>query len=534
MLKRTGPLRECLHGRLGKSGVVLSLVSCVLLFSADAAPRVDPAQLQLWWNFVAAIDAQYGNDEPEKGHGLVVGRFNSSALAGKKSLFIVTANHVVRRQGHPATSITVRLPWRTTQPRAARLTGLYDPVLDVAVLLAQEESDELKLTLNWDAKNPDDLALRLLVVSCPSELKASSKIRLGDVTAGVSAIASDESAGSFAGEDTRGNLIVRGLSVKRGQSGSPLIDTDGAVVAIQTQSEGRERAAIGVPIQRLVKMFEEGGYLDKKLQPISKARGEVQAVAPLEELACKVSEAECESRCGKDCEMTGDNPDARRRCTDCQSRCLESLDLRCRQRLASGPSEEVWSLKWYLVPTCHCVDAGLIAFGHKMTHENLPSLCSEPGLLTPLQTELRGDFRGLPSRLANRFPATKSDFATSVMEQSPGSAWRVYQESIRDASDTRPEWEPEESMPLEARVFAYASTSVGLPVCHRIPALFRRDAARILQLWRDDNEVKIIEVRGGISECEFQVSTVLGQPFNLPFLQVGGRWIFFPTRGEPW
>ena len=78
-------------------------------------------------------------------------------------------------------------------------------------------------------------------------------------------------------------------------------------------------------------------------------------------------------------------------------------------------------MELYFVPPCHCVDVGLSAFGaEQVTPDQVPFRCTELALTGRVQAA------GI-SQLANMFPATQSDFATYVQQQS-GSVWKPYQE----------------------------------------------------------------------------------------------------------
>ena len=191
-----------------------------------------------------------------------------------------------------------------------------------------------------------------------------------------------------------------------------------------------------------------------------------------------------------------------------------------------------------MIPTCRSVDARVAALGPDVDayHSSILLRCSEPALLGAVQTELRGDFRELPSRLAKRFPALESDFATYVTEQAPGTAWICYQYSILHASAT--EAHKGSDMALEAIAINSAMARVtGLPRCERIPVGFWPDAARdVLQRPLSCEKVKISEVRGGIVSCDVPV-TIGIEELKLPLLQLGDKWIFFPSPlwpKNPW
>jgi hypothetical protein len=140
----------------------------------------------------------------------------------------------------------------------------------------------------------------------------------------------------------------------------------------------------------------------------------------------------------------------------------------------------------------------------------------------------------LPARLAKRFPAAQSDFASFVVEHPPGAMWGLYRKSLREALKTASD-KYSDSESLEKRALGSANARiVGLPLCHRIPAIFESDAARVLQRWLDDDSVNIEQVRGGISWCKVQVTGGLEVELNLPLLQLGGKWIFFPNGEEKW
>jgi hypothetical protein len=495
-------------------GVLLSLVSCLSLFIADAALAAEDEPVQLWWNFVVDIDARYSNGHKAQGKGVILGRFNVGLFDLRhKNLLIVTANHVVRSrdgQGQPASSITVRLPWSATQARLALLTGLVDSGRDVAVLsLPLDPSDEP--------------FFRFLVVSCPAELKAGSGVRVGDLTAGALALGGGHNTGSFAGEDDRGNLLVSGLSVIEGQSGSPLINADGAVVAIQTSAEGRTGVAVGVPIERLEKMFPDGDtYLDGRLQPISKADGKARRETYADQRGCAIGKTACVVTC-EHCDLVKPQPCPK--CEDCNKQSSE-----CSQ-VPAAPVDDPWSLEWYLVPTCRCIDSRIAALGQDKTDYGLR--CTELGLMEPLQTELRGDFREIPSRLAKRFPATESDFETYVVEQPRGSAWRLYRKAIEDA-ETEAKRDSDDVSLEKIAISSANSMVLGPPHCHRIPASFRAEAARGLEGWLEENDaVRITEVRGGIAWCGASVRIGIEEE-KLLLLQIGGKWIFFPGDFSTW
>jgi len=490
----------------------LILISCLSPFIADAAP----AEGEFWWNFVVDIDAQHSDGHMESGRGLIVGRFDVWLWEHRpKSLLIVTANHLVRSEGgQPATSITVRLPWSATQPRMALLTGLADSVRDVAVLSMPLEPSEEAL-------------FGVLIVSGRAELNVDGRVRVGDLTAGALALGGGDNTGSFAGEDDRGNLLVSGLSVIKGQSGSPLIDADGAVVAILTSSEGRPGVSVAVSIERLEKMFPDGHtYLDQRLQPISKADGEARREAYADQGSCKLAHTTCAvTACGKECFPAQDSIDIvmSQQCADCQSQsqspdCRKARSPRCLQLLAAS-LDDPWSLRWYLVPTCRCIDSRIVALGRDKTDHYFR--CIEPGLIAPLQTELRGDLRELPSRLVKRFPATQ-----------PVSASRRYREGIEDA-ETEVAMDSES---LETIAFMSAHTMmVGLPHCLRIPASFRAEATRDLRDSLDDDAVRTNEVKDGITWCTVRVGDGLEKEIVVPLLQLDDKWIYFPgARTSTW
>jgi len=145
----------------------------------------------------------------------------------------------------------------------------------------------------------------------------------------------------------------------------------------------------------------------------------------------------------------------------------------------------------------------------------------EPGLIAPLQTELRGDFRELPSRLVKRFPATQ-----------PVSASRRYREGIEDA-ETEVAMDSES---LEKIAFMSAKTMmVGLPHCLRIPASFRAEATRDLRDSPDDDAARTNEVKGGITWCTVPVAAGPEKEIVVPLLQLGDKWIYFPgARTSTW
>jgi trypsin-like peptidase len=494
--------------------VIWGLISCLLLFVVDAVSAEDSSQYQPWWNFVVAIDAQFRDGHTETGKGIIIGRFDGGNRTDEpKSLFVVTANHLVQLLNgqQVATSITVRLPWSATQPRVARLTGLRNPDLDVALLsVPLQYSDRF-----------DEEALRLLVVSCPAALKASGKVRVGDVTAGISSFGG-KSTGSVIGEDGHGKLLVDGLSLIKGQSGSPLIDADGAAVAILTSSEGSQGVVVGVSIQRLVTMFPDLSCLDERLQSMSGKDCEAHRFDDIEGIGCRVSYAACVmQKCSKDCDAAGDSI-AAQRCADCQSNCRPAT---CRE-LLTKPGHEPWRLEWYFVPTCHCVDVGLTSFGaEQVTPDQVPFRCTEPALIGRVQPGLRADLAACISQLGNMFPATRSDFETYVQQQ-PGSVWKLYRERMAQALDT--EAGKDSATPLEKQaVDTLFTKNIGPPICHRFPSSFPKKAGENLHHWLEEDVPGVTEVRGGFSWCEFSIS-INDEKATLPFLQLGDKWIFFP------
>jgi hypothetical protein len=124
------------------------------------------------------------------------------------------------------------------------------------------------------------------------------------------------------------------------------------------------------------------------------------------------------------------------------------------------------------------------------------------------------------------FPATQSDFAAYVQQQ-PGSVWKLYQERMAQVSDT--EAGKDSAEPLEKQaVDTFVPKTIGLPICHRFPSSFPKKAGENLHYWLEDDVPGVTEVRGGFSWCEFSIPNG-DEKATFPFLQLGDKWIFFPT-----
>ena len=118
------------------------LVSCAVLLSVGQAAHAQPAdddraQLQRERVYrerllasalvaVVVVDGQLAG-APSQGAGIAVGR-------RRDELFVVTANHVVRRGPQEAGNLRVTLRRSRATPRQARLLPQFDTALDVAVL----------------------------------------------------------------------------------------------------------------------------------------------------------------------------------------------------------------------------------------------------------------------------------------------------------------------------------------------------------------------------------------------------------------
>jgi hypothetical protein len=75
---------------------------------------------------VVMIDAKLA-DEPTRGAGIIVGRSGDD-------LFVVTANHVVRRGNREAEDIRIRFRWQSDTPIQAKLLTHKDQASDLAIL----------------------------------------------------------------------------------------------------------------------------------------------------------------------------------------------------------------------------------------------------------------------------------------------------------------------------------------------------------------------------------------------------------------
>jgi len=78
-------------------------------------------------NLVVMLDGELG-DSPTLGAGIIFG-------TGQDRLYIVTANHVVRRGADQAKEIKAQLKWLPGEPQPATLLTTSDPNLDLAVLV---------------------------------------------------------------------------------------------------------------------------------------------------------------------------------------------------------------------------------------------------------------------------------------------------------------------------------------------------------------------------------------------------------------
>jgi hypothetical protein len=496
---------------LRRGCAILKIFLCLLLLGSVAASATD-IQIKPWWNFVVSLDVQYG-DSRQTGAGLIVGRLrNLGDFGGSDSLLILTANHVVRFHGQTARSIAVRLPWSEDRPLAGTLTGLQDAADDITLISVR--ADEFTAALPFS------------VVGCVAELKSGARIRLGDLTGGISGIAGPKEMGNFAGVDEHGNLQVGGLAVVEGRSGSPLMNEDGAILAILSSPvyAAHTGFAVGVPMQRLVNLFPDESYVDSKLQPISKASGSASVDDNSVRLGCVAGTVDCEMHCASSCDPDKGGIASSQACADCQSKyssCRGSQTGRCRQ-FGANPPDRVYWIEWFYVPACHCVDAGLGAtYGPTISYKGLRNTCSEPGLAAQIEEALGPE---ISSQLAKRFPAMPSDFSAYLTEKSPGSVWQIYRERIQEAATD----DAEQGSDTQIATTLGAVFLSGLPICLRSPAELQVASARNLERWLDLNDASIVKISGGVTWCQIPVNA--GDELKIPLLQLGRKWIYFPTN----
>ena len=169
-------------------------------------------------NLVVMVTGEIAG-ESTSGAGIVFG-------GDRDRLFIVTANHVVRRGKNEATNLRVRLRTRETTWLDARLTAHGDPNLDLAVLVVADAAKRgfqiCKFPLDHRLRYPDELTrgAEVFPVGYPNGVEWAMPI-VADVLSEV-----------------RGELLTFQSNVlASGYSGGALLADDGTVVGLIRQDQ---------------------------------------------------------------------------------------------------------------------------------------------------------------------------------------------------------------------------------------------------------------------------------------------------------
>jgi hypothetical protein len=198
-----------LHGlRLLAGTLALSAVFSTSPAAAQQSSAVDDRALDL----VVMITGELAG-EPTAGAGIVFG--------GKDGqLFIVTANHVVRRARHAAGSLQVQFRTLRDMPLSARLTSHFDSELDLAVLAVD----------GADRRGLDICDFPRTLLGHPDSLVRGAEVYPVGHPNGVewaAPVAADRLA------EVRGDLLTfQSVFIARGHSGGALLTGDGRLVGL--------------------------------------------------------------------------------------------------------------------------------------------------------------------------------------------------------------------------------------------------------------------------------------------------------------
>jgi ankyrin repeat protein len=151
--------------------------------------------------------------EPTAGAGIVFG--------GKDGhLFIVTANHIVRRGAAAASNLQVRFRTHRDTPMPARLASNFDPALDLAVLAIERA----------DRHGPDICDLPITLLGHPDSLGRGVEVYPVGYPNGMEwamPVTADRLA------EVRGDLLTfQSVFIARGHSGGALLTGDGQLVGL--------------------------------------------------------------------------------------------------------------------------------------------------------------------------------------------------------------------------------------------------------------------------------------------------------------
>jgi ankyrin repeat protein len=210
--------------------VAFALAASILCPDANLAMAQEAnnkdAELETTLKLVVMINAQMG-DFPVFGSGIVFAR-------EKNRLYIVTANHVVRRGSADATHIRVNLRSRPSKSMTARLLPLMDSAMDLAVLAIDDAATQ----------GADVCALRMYRLGDPGSLERGDDVYPVGNPNGV-AWGMPVTPGQVSGV-TGGNIAFQSAFIAVGLSGGALLDADSRLVGVVLRDEPPLGAAISL------------------------------------------------------------------------------------------------------------------------------------------------------------------------------------------------------------------------------------------------------------------------------------------------
>ena len=227
----------------------VTLQACCSLFLALAAPAAaadDRKGEEEVKPLIVMVRSALPSGDEEVGAGIIFGQRGSS-------LYVLTANHVVRQGAQDATGVRVRFRWLPGEDLEARLLADADAQLDWAVLKVEN--------VDVAGLSPDGLPFARL--GEPSALQRGDRVFLIGNPTGHSwdvSVTPDSVT-----DNTASSIFFESVHLEPGHSGGALLDENRRVVGLLKSSQAPHGEAVN--ISAVLSVLASKGY------PVSLARG---------------------------------------------------------------------------------------------------------------------------------------------------------------------------------------------------------------------------------------------------------------------